>query len=147
LIAEADARLQVDGENADRHDAGWGFADEHRLIPFEVIAPNLRSRVEERVNRAVEIAREVRALVEVALGAGQAEVVGLIRAAVLSGDDVFDVKGEEGVVAVKAAVFAPVFGASPNQSPQSGRHDFDGESASNRRAFDFRIAMQVPNET
>ncbi len=39
---------------------------------------------------------EVRALVEIALRAGEREIVGIVSAAVLPGDDVFDVKTEAG---------------------------------------------------
>ena len=74
------------------------LADEVRFVACEMIFPSVASRMKEpRDLPGLGInSSEVRALVEIALRAGEREIVGIVGAAVLPGDDVFDVKTEAG---------------------------------------------------
>jgi hypothetical protein len=79
--------------------------------------------MEKRIELAPDKAGEVRPLRPVAFGTGQAQVVGVVPAAVLLRDDVFDVERQEiRVVLVKAAVFSAAVRPPPDESAASIIH-------------------------
>ncbi len=82
---------------------------------------------------------QVRPFMEVVLVAAESQVAGVISTLVLLGDDMLDVKREEGIVVlVQPAVFAAPIGSSPYQFSGGGA-DHDG-FARRARAFAWRIA-------
>ncbi len=110
-------------------------------MPAEVVSPLVPSRVEklgEPLGNRVD-AGQVWPLAQVILVTGEGEIGRGIGAAMLAGDDVLDVEGEEGVVVlVKSAEFAAPLGAPADQLAR-GRVDHDaGESRA--RAFAWRMA-------
>jgi hypothetical protein len=97
---------------------------------------------------AAEKACQIRSLGPVAVGAGKAMNVRIVRPAVLLGDHVLNVEGQEiGVVLVKPAVFTAAARPLPDQGPESGVHHSPWESARSWRAFDLRMATNVPKVT
>ncbi|MCI0376680.1 MAG: hypothetical protein L0215_03660 [Gemmataceae bacterium] len=72
----------------------------------------------------------------------------MIVAAVLLGDDVFNMESEEiGVGFVKLTVLAAALRASTDHGANACPHQSPSDLANNWRAFDFNIATKVPNET
>lgn len=66
---------------------------------------------------------QIRAFVEIAIDAGEAEVLQIVPAAVLSGDDVLDMEGgQRGVLLMEFAVFATGLRALANEVPQTLVH-------------------------
>ncbi len=88
--------------------------------------------------------RQIGSLGPVAFGAGQTEVVRIVRAAVLYRDDMLDVKGLEFVfVLMKPAVLAAATGPLPDESSERVVHHSPGDAARSCRALDFKMAMNV----
>ena len=85
--------------------------------PLEMLAPTVVPRVKQLRNliRFRIYARQVRTFVQVAVHAGEGQVVEVIRAAMTFGTDVFEVEGGQGrILLVKLAILAPVAGSLPN---------------------------------
>jgi len=87
--------LRIHVQDADRRPANGCLAAQIDALPFEVIFPPIVSRMKQlryfvrhRIN-----ARQVRALVKIAVDAGQRQIVLVVTAAVNSRNDVLDVKG------------------------------------------------------
>ena len=93
-----------------------------------------REFVGDRIN-----ACQVRSLVEVVLVTGQGQITWRIRTSVLTGDDVFDVEGEERIIVLmELAVFAALLRALPDQiSRRCVHHE---EARSRARALAWRMA-------
>ena len=80
----------------------------------------------------------------IAFGAGKAKIVCVVGAAMLPGDDVFNVKGLELVlVLMEPAVFTAAAGPLPGEGSEDFVHHSPLDAASSWRAFDFRMAMNV----
>ena len=104
-------------EQPDGGSSRGGLSHNAGAILSEVVAPVIPSGMEQRrQNTGVGInATEVGAFLEIALGTGEREVGGVIGAAVLPGDDVFDVETESGSVLGETTVFAAVSRPLPDQ--------------------------------
>ena len=107
---ELDASSLVHGEHLHRGPSDGGEALDQGPLKLEVVVPRLGSRIEERLDVArgrVE-PREVRTLVSVASLAREAKIDRVVTAAVLLGDDVFNVEGDERLGGLReTAIFAP----------------------------------------
>ena len=108
-----------DGGAADRGERG-----EAGVGALEVFAPVVAAGMEEAADfAAVGVdAGEVWPFVQIAVGAGEGEIVPARRAAMLSGDDVLDVKREDALALREVAVFASVACAVAGESPERGWH-------------------------
>src|SRR6516165_645575 len=85
-------------------------------------------------------------LTVVAMMAGQSEIIEPVRAAVLLGDDVFDMKAViRFVVLVQAAVFAAAPSPLPHAAVFDTLHLRPGFCFNMRRALAWIIAMKFPN--
>src|SRR5206468_3150017 len=120
------------------------LADEVRFVACEMIFPSVASRMKEpRDLPGLGInPSEVRALMEIALRAGEREIVRIVRAAVLPGDDVFDVKTESGKLFRQTTIFAAVSGALPDKLAGHRVHQAGLSSASR----DCASALRRPNK-
>lgn len=103
----------VAGVHLEQPDGGascGGLARDMGSLTSKVIGPPIAPRMEQRCqNAGVGIdPAEVDALLEIALRTGEREVGGVIGAAVLLGDDVFQVETESGSMLREAAIFAAV---------------------------------------
>jgi hypothetical protein len=68
-------------------------------------------------------AREVRALVKIAVDARQSQVVEVVRAAVNSRNNVFDVENRQRrIILVKLAILTAIAGALANRGSRRGSH-------------------------
>lgn len=125
-------------------DADLGLAHQGRLFPAEVAVPVLFPRVEERVKLAFQKPRQICALGPIALRAGETEGFGIVGAAVLLGNDVFDVKRLVRIlVLMKPAVFAAAASTLSDEGSERIVHHSPWGIASSCRAFDFKMAMNV----
>ena len=109
--AEPVARVHF--EEPDRRAPGGCLAHDPCAVTSEVVLPPVMARVEEWSDLAgvgVE-AGEVGAFLVIALRAGEREFGRVVRAAVLTGEDVFDVESERGGVLRQPAVFTAMPGA------------------------------------
>ena len=109
-FAPAQAIAGVHLEQPDGGSSRGGFSHNVGTLTRKVIGPCIASGMEQRcenVGVGVNTA-QVGALLKIALGAGEREVGGVIGAAVLPGDDVFDVEAEGRDLLRETAVFATV---------------------------------------
>jgi hypothetical protein len=65
----------------------------------------------------------------------------------LLSDYVLDVEGVKPIALMDVAVFAALAGSSLDEAPRCSLHGLDRGWASNRRAFDLRMSINVPKET
>jgi hypothetical protein len=80
--------------------ADRGTSSEYRPFPPEVHLPVVAARVKQLNDSARPRvhARQIRSFVEIAVMARPCQIIGVSAATVLSGDDMFDVKGVVGIV-------------------------------------------------
>lgn len=103
-----------------------------------MVVPRLAAGMEKRLDgsRLGVDAREVRALVEVALLASEGEVRLVVRPAVLPWDDVLELVGDERLVFLAgAAVFAAILGPLPDELADGGRDHADDLLSKTERAL------------
>jgi hypothetical protein len=144
VLPQHDPRSVVHIQQLDRDDARLGLADERCALPNEMAFPILLPRMEQCEESAVDQPCQVRPLGPVAFRTGQTEVLRIVGAAVLHGDDVLDVKRLELIlVLVKQAVFAAAASPLPDKGSERIVHHSPLDAASSWRALDFRIAMNV----
>jgi hypothetical protein len=107
-------------------------------MPGEVLPPAVSPRVEEPGQLAGQWlqAREIRALVEVAVRTGRGEVRGVVAAFVLVGDDVLDLMADAQRRLREPALFAAMTGPPPHSSPLVIGHGEGFALASEARALD-----------
>lgn len=145
LVERAEAKEQfpppqpvagVHSKQPDGGASGGGLARDSGTVPREVLGPVIPTGMKQRSHRAgVRVnPREIGALLEIALRAGEREVGGVFSAAMLSGDDVFEVETEGGGVLRQATVFAAVAGSLADKfaggAVHSGRLGVDEIGAS-----------------
>lgn len=111
-------------EQPDRSAPHRRFADDTGSVEGKMIRPLFTARVEQRRHLArVGInAAKVRAFLVIALRAGEREIRRVIRAAMLPGDDVFDVKTEGGSGLRETAVFAALSGPLAHELADGAVH-------------------------
>src|SRR5262245_17936888 len=144
VLAQHDPRRFVDVQYLDGDLARLGLANERGVFPAEMAHPVLLSGIEQWIELSREKAGEVWPLCPVAFRAGVTECVRIVGAAMLHGDDVLNMKGQEVVVVfVQAAVLTAAAGPLANEGPESGVHHSRGEWARSCRAFDLRMATKV----
>ena len=118
-------------------DANGGATDRGPAVqmnsaPLKMFLPAVLPGVEQlRDEAGVGIkARQVRPFVEVAVNAGERQVVGIIRASVKSREDVFNVEqGQRRVLLVEWAIFASVPRPIPNVLSRLRVHDSSGSTS------------------
>ncbi len=88
----------IELQDGDSSPSLWGEGGDQVAVKAEMIGPGLGSRVEEgRQLAGLRVQRsQVSALVMVAVRAGQSQVIQGRTAAVLFGDNVFDLEGQKG---------------------------------------------------
>ncbi len=100
---------QIHAENGHCRPANGCAAHQNGSIPAEMPRPLVPPRIEETsefLGNRID-ASQVRPLMQVILMAGKSQIAWGIRTAMLLSNDVFDVKGKEGIVLfVNPAVFA-----------------------------------------
>lgn len=127
----------------DRHGsaADGRAADKNRTVPAEMSRPLVPPRMKEPhkfLGDRID-ACQVRPLVEVVLVTGQGQIAWRIRTTMLTGNDVFDVEGEERVIVLmELAVFAALPRALPDQFSRGSVHH--EEARSRARALAWRMA-------
>ena len=96
-LPKPDSVGEIDLQDVYGHSPDCCAADERRSLPLEMLFPIVMTRVEQAHHlAAVAIdARHVRPLVVVTGKTGQSEIVRVVGTAVLSGDDVIDLKREQ----------------------------------------------------
>lgn len=104
--------------------ARWRFSDDAPFIDREMIGPMIPARVKQRcyLSCAGINASEGRALVAIAFRAGEREIADVIRAAMLTGHNVLDVKAQSGEFLRQMAILATVSGTLPNHLPRHRIH-------------------------
>ena len=135
----------VDVEDGDGGAAGLRAAHEDRAVPLEMPLPRLASGIEEThhvIGQRVAAA-QVWSLMEVASVAAPTAVVGIVRAAVLLGEYVFNVeigpwRGEVGEV----AILTPTAGPFADKLAKGLCHQASAERLRSARALAWRMAMK-----
>jgi hypothetical protein len=110
-----------------------------------VLVPRLASRIEEPDDApGLRIdPREIRPFVQVAVIAGEGEVIGVVGAAVLPGDDVLDVKRDErDVLLQQPTVFAAPPSPRSNEIADGSRRHAPEARTSAPRALVCRIVRK-----
>jgi hypothetical protein len=148
-LPDHDAGGIVNVQDSESGSAAASFANENGTLPTKVTFPGLSARMEQRHDFAVEKACQVRPLGAIAFPTGKTEVLEIIAAAMLTGNDMFHMEGEEiKIVLVHPAIFTTVSRPLPNQGPRRGiDHHAPEERASSCRALAFKRATNVPKET
>jgi hypothetical protein len=123
IISQHDPIRFIYVKNLNGHLAGERFSHEHRAFPVKVAMPILLARIKERVNSALQKAGKVSSLGPVAPGASIAEPVGIVRTAMLPGDNVFDMKRQEiRIILMQAAVLTALSRSRANECSQRCIH-------------------------
>ena len=144
VLAQCHPRRVVDVEHLHGPGSGPGRADQERVLPAEVPVPLLRARVEQRIQLAAESSGQIWPLGPIAFRARPTKRVRVVLPAVLLGDHMLDMEGEEIVIVfVQAAVLTAAARPLPDEGPERGIHQSPWEWASSWRAFDFRMATKV----
>ena len=136
LLAQRDAMGQVHAQHGHRRAADGCAPNQDWAVPTEVPRPFVPSRVEQPDKLPGDgiDAGQVRALAQVVWVTGEGQVAQCVHASVLFGDDVLDVKREEGIVVfVEAAVLAAAPSAS--EHPLARDEVNHAERASRARAL------------
>ena len=123
--ANCDEICFVDREYLNRNEADLGLGGQKRAVPFEMVAPTIASGVEKTddiASRRVPPGN-VRAFVPVAVKTCERKVVNSSEAAVLSGNDVIDVKWQWVSRSRQVAVFAAAQCPLPDLPGKFGIHD------------------------
>ena len=123
--ANCDEICFVDREHLNRDEADLGLAGQCGAVPFEMFAPTIASWVEKTddiASRRVPPGN-VRAFMPVAVETCERKVINSSEAAVLSGNDVIDVKWQRVSRCRQVAVFAAAPCLLPDLSRKFGIHD------------------------
>ncbi|CAN5900513.1 hypothetical protein BH23GEM7_BH23GEM7_30910 [soil metagenome] len=114
----------VHGEQANRGSAARRESLQISPACAEVLLPLVSPGVKERHDLTGEgiDSRQVGSLVQVTAVAGQSQVIEVVRAAVLPGDDVLDVVGQLAVLLDEPAVFTTIRCPTANPIPRGGVH-------------------------
>ena len=143
-LPQRDAMGQVHAQRSDRRATDGGAPNQRWAVPTEVPRPFVPSRIEQldELLRDRIDAGEVRAFAQVVLVTGEGQVAHCVHASVLLGNDVLDVKREEGIVVfVKTAVLTAAPSAAAHPLP---RDEIDhAERASRARALACRMATML----
>jgi hypothetical protein len=95
ILAQHYARRIVDVKELNCHDAGFGFANQSGSLPAKMAGPLLFSRIEQPVEFAIQESGHIWSFGPVAFGTGKTELIGIVGAKMLLGDDVLDMKCQE----------------------------------------------------
>jgi hypothetical protein len=120
-LTDHDAGGIVNIPDSERDSAAASFANQNSTLPTKMTIPGLSAGVEQRHDFAVQKACQIRPFGGIAFPTGKTKVFRIFVAAMLTGNDVFHVEGEEiKVVLVNPAVFAAVTSPLPNPGPRRG---------------------------
>jgi hypothetical protein len=139
-----DSSLIVHREDLNSRPADRAEADDARALEGEVIRPRVSARMEQRhdiVIRRVDSC-QIRSFVQVATIASEREVLEVVRAAVLSRGDVFDVMAKASYLLPQQAVFAAITRALADKGSRGRVHHAGPFEARRRSAFNFRMEMK-----
>lgn len=123
-LAEIHAIVEIDFQDDDSCPPDGSAPDQDRAIPAKMPVPAMAARIEQfdDLSSLWINTRYVRAFMVVAGEAGQAQIAGTGRAAMLAGDDVVDLEMQLVLFVVYLAVFAAAARATPYQFYQFGVH-------------------------
>jgi hypothetical protein len=125
--------------------ANWSQANDLAVLVKKMFVPIVQARMKrtgELVGSRVE-ASQIGPFLEVALVTGQRKVLRNVTASMLSGDDMFDVKGQRLLLLPQAAILAPARGTLPDKLTKPWLHQMAPASTSTRRALAWRTPINV----
>lgn len=145
--AKSNIDLAVEPKQKHRCAAHVSSTEDMRAFSSEVIRPAISTRMEKPSHQAsVGVhARQVRTFERIAPAAGQSQVLEAVTSAVLVGNDVFDVKGQSRIYALrKPTVFATMACTDSHAISQFAIHTRQAACLRKSRACNFRIAIIRP---
>ncbi len=149
-LAQSDAVSMVDLQDFDGRAADRRSTDQNWPVPTKVVGPIVLAGVEETHDSAGAgiDASEVRTFAGVAMVATPGPIRCCVRAPVLTGDDVFNVKRQvRFIILMDAAILTAVASPLPNDGAQGTFHRDLAWRVKSARALAWRIAMNVLVET
>ena len=126
ILTQLQAPVFIQPQQIHRRPADCGQADDLPVVIGKMFIPI----VETGMKQARQLfgfwieAGKVRALVQIAVMAGKREVFRRVFSAVLSRNDVFDVKSQRLEILMQPAIFTTIFCALPDELSQPGVHQF-----------------------
>jgi hypothetical protein len=150
FVAKALADVRAPGcihvQDLDGDFATSGLSDKYAALIAKVTLPDLSPWVEKRNDLAVKHSRQIGSLGGIALWTRETQIDLFIAPAMLTGNDVLDMKREEvEIVLMNATILTAGVGAAPHElSCRDVNHHLSEELARSCRAFDLSRATNVP---
>src|SRR5262249_5131515 len=144
-LAQFDAMGGVDVQYIDGGTPTRCQTDQPRPVPFKVTTPALTARIEQHHDATGDhvAAAQIARFAGVAFKTRPSQVVGIVDAVVLLGDDVFDMETEERLIRfVQTAILTALLGPQADERANRSFHAGCPLRAKRMRALALRTAMK-----